>query len=182
MSNDYIETTVYPMIPAKCLTDVDAWLLSRVFKTEKKDDRIGFYACRDLCEGFDELLPDNELSKALATSRQVCPELCAAVDRRIKNGGITRGCVDHETIFQTIIRRHAGLLQRIRIDEVAGNTRGIVYDETVTFITANTIESLRANLGEATDCTLVHRRGPHQPESPYFLFLRGHLGCSPAGR
>lgn len=175
MSDDYVETTVYPRIPANCMTAVDAWLLSRVFKTERKNGTIGFYKYYDFQGDFDEPPPDNDLSKALANSRQVCPDLCAAVDRRIKNGRITPDCIDYETIFQAIIRRNADYLQRIRIEEVARNTRGMIYDETTTFITANTIVSLRVDLGKATDST-VYRSGPRQPGSPYLL-----LACSPAG-
>jgi hypothetical protein len=84
MSIDFVETQVCPTIPAKCLTDIESWLLLRVFQTKIRDGHINFAVCwtyNDLYE--EQLFPDKELEKALSTSRQVCPELCAAVERQI---------------------------------------------------------------------------------------------------
>jgi hypothetical protein len=143
MSRDYFEIHVRPTIPAKCLTDIDAWLLFRVFKTEHKDNGFGFSARWSLNYFFEEIFPtDNELREALISSLQACPELCTAVESRIKNGGIILGSVDYEAIFQAIIRRHPDFLQHISIEEYDYDERFSYYDKTFTLITANAIETI----------------------------------------
>jgi hypothetical protein len=54
MSIDFVEAVVRPAIPAKCLTQIEAWLLRQVFKTEKNGKYLGFDGCwtlNDMHEG-----------------------------------------------------------------------------------------------------------------------------------
>jgi molybdopterin synthase catalytic subunit len=115
---------------------------------------------------------NSKLGRALAASRQVCPELCAAVEREIaKNGEISLGSVDYETIFQGIVRRNPDCLGHINIEEGDCNTNRLYYDQTYTLITATAIESIRTKClyenGEFKNIQIVHRTGPWRPESPY---------------
>ena len=131
MSIDYVEATVRPAIPAKCLTQVEAWLLRRVFITEEKDNYLGFdgyWTLNDIYQGTP-VSPDEELWKALAASRQVCPELCTAVEREIaKTDEINPASVNYEAIFQAIIRRHPVLLKHISIAQCNQDTRRSYFD------------------------------------------------------
>jgi len=173
MSLDYIEVGVCPTIPAKCLENIESWLLFRLFKTQARDDRIYFHACWTYNDiGDEQLSPDNDLERALAASRQVCPDLCAAVERQIaKNGEIRLGSVDYETIFQSIIRRHPDALGHISIEERDCNTKSLDYDQTFTLITATAIESIRTKRlyehDNSMNIQIVHRTGPWRPWSPY---------------
>lgn len=145
MSMDIIEAEVRPAIPAKCLTQVEAWLLRRVFITEEKDNYLGFdghWSLNDIYQGTP-VSPDEELERALAASRQVCPELCAAVEREIaKNGEINPASVDYQAIFQAIIRRHPNRLDHISIARCYRDTRYSYFDEGFTLITATEIGSI----------------------------------------
>src|SRR5262249_55596825 len=167
MSEDYTQSVVYPTIPTECLADVEAWLLTRVFKTEAKGNRLSFYAYWSLSDIFEErLFPDDELEKGLAASRQICPDLCAVVEREINRGNeILLGAIDYETIFQSIIRRHPDFLRHISIEERDCNTRSIDYEETFTLITADAIESIRTKRlyenGDFKNIQIVRRSGPH---------------------
>lgn len=175
MSVDYIDVDVCPTIPTECMEDIESWLLFRVFGTKKIDDRILFYAYWTWNDIYDRTLsPDNDLERALAASRQVCPDLCAAVEREIStNGKITLGAVDYETIFQSIIRRHPNALRHISIKECDSNSRSMDYDETFTLITATAIESIRTKRlyedGKFKNIQIVRRSGPWKPESPYII-------------
>jgi len=107
MSTDFVDAVVRPAIPAKCLTQVETWLLRRVFITEEKDNYLGFDGCWTLNDIFQgtPVSPDEELERALAASRHVCPELCTAVEREIaKTSEINPASVNYEAIFQAIIR------------------------------------------------------------------------------
>jgi hypothetical protein len=175
MSTDYVEATVRPAIPAKCLTQVEAWLLRRVFKTEENEKYLGFDGCWTLNDLYDETLSlDEELGRALAASRHICPELCAAVERQISKEGVIKfGSVDYESIFQSIIRRHPDFLRHISIEECDCNTGRLDYEQRFTLITADAIESIRTKRiyenGEFEKIQIVHRTGPWRPESPYIF-------------
>jgi hypothetical protein len=166
MSIDYVEATVRPAIPAKCLTQVEAWLLRRVFKTEENGNYLSFDGFWTLNDLYDETLSfDEELRRALVASRQVCPELCAAVERQIgKVGWIKLGAVDYETIFQAVIRRHPDFLEHISIAKCYSDTGLKYFDQSFTLISATSIESIYGR-GEK----IVHRTGPWRPESPYIF-------------
>lgn len=176
MSVDYVEATVHQRIPAKCLTDIESWLLFRVFRANRKNGYIGFGAFWDLINICDEpIFPDKELEKALSTSRQVCPELCAAVERQISKEGLITFCsIDYETIFQGIIRRNPDFLKHITIEERFGNTKRLDHEQQITLITANAIESIGTKRtydkdAEVKNVEIVHRTGPWRPESPYII-------------
>jgi hypothetical protein len=147
MSNNYVEASVCPGIPREYLTDVEAWLLTRVFDVEQRGDHLVFgggWEEFDIYEGI--LSPDQALIGALASSRELCPGLCAAVEHEIaKSNGIMLGAVDYEGIFQSIIRRHHSLrhIDHIDIEETDCNLKSIVYQKTFTLITADAIESIR---------------------------------------
>jgi hypothetical protein len=111
-----------------------------------------------LCGDFS---PDEELQNALAASSKACPELCAAIQRKIaQRGAILLGTVDYETIFQSIIRRHPSL-QHISIEECDRMSNSKYCHMTLTLITATEIESISTLSGN------IHRSGPLEPESPY---------------
>src|SRR5262245_1311794 len=108
MSIDWIEATVRQTIPVACLAPIERWLLTRLFRTEEKHNYLrlyGHWSLNDFYEG--ELCPDDELTETLAASREICPELCAEVEREmIKNGKIVFGAINYTSIFQSILRRH----------------------------------------------------------------------------
>src|SRR5215510_3781620 len=111
MSIDYIEVTVRQTIPADCLVGIERWLLTRIFKTQERGDSLGFYGCWDY--DFHTLCPDDELTEVLTASREICPELCAEVEREINKRGEIRCAIDYERIFQSIVRRHADVLHHV---------------------------------------------------------------------
>ena len=160
MSTDHVEAVVRPAIPAKCLAEIEAWLLRRVFKTEENGEYLGFDGCWTLNDLYDETLSlDEELRSALAASRHICPELCAAVERQIGEvGWIILGDVDYETIFQAVILRHPDLLDHISIARCYRDTKMRYFDESFTLITATSIETI-CSRGDK----IVHRKGtaPH---------------------
>jgi len=47
---DRFEVEVCPKISAKCLTDIESWLLFRAFRTDRKNGYIGFSGCWSLNE------------------------------------------------------------------------------------------------------------------------------------
>ena len=144
MSTDYVEAIVGQTIPTECLTTIETWLLTRIFKTETRDGRISFVACRPLNDLWEhELYPDDELATALFDSRINCPELCAAVVGEInKSGKIILGAVNYKKIFQSIIRRRPDLLRHVSIQEFDRNAHS-PDDESFTLITADAIETIR---------------------------------------
>jgi hypothetical protein len=143
MSIDYIEAFVRPTIPTKCFADLEAWLLTRVFKTEARGNDLGFHACWSLSDICEKTLSKDELSKALAASYEICPDLCAAVESEInRRGEIILGAVDYEKIFQSAVRRCPDFLRHISVEERDCNTKYYDYDETFTLITADAIESI----------------------------------------
>jgi hypothetical protein len=169
---------VNPAIPAQCLAPIESWLFRRIFTTEAIGDRLGFHAnwtLNDLYEG--EVFSDEELLAALAGSRQICPDLCSAVEREVeKSGVIIIGAADYESIFQAILRRHTAVLGHISIEENDRNTKSFYGNDTFTLITADAIESIRTQ-GEYEQnllkkVKLVHQSGPHNAASPYIRFSR----------
>jgi hypothetical protein len=171
MSIDYVTAIVRPTIPAKFLAPIESWLLRRLFETEARDDRLSFQACwtlNDIAEG--ELFPDDELIKALAGSRETCPDLCFSVEREIEKASmIILGTVNYKTIFQSILRRHADVLGHIMIEEHDGNTKSLYESDRFTLITADAIESIGTR--GHSPVTLYHRSGPCNPASPYIFCL-----------
>ena len=121
MSSYYIEAIVHQTIPCECVKPVEAWLLTRLFKTKIRHvqtkirhDRFCFSAgwmLDDLDQGA--FSSDGKLTKALAASRKVCPELCAEVEHEIDNGGNIRlSMIDYKKIFQSIVRRQMRIPSR----------------------------------------------------------------------
>jgi len=180
MSVDYVEASVCPAIPREYLTDIEAWLLTRVFDTEQSGDRLAFQGCwslNDIYEG--ELSPDQALIGALASSRELCPDLCVTVEHEItKSSVIMLGAVDYEVIFQSIIQRHHRL-HHISIEESDCNTKSIAYEKTFTLITSEAIESIRTKAiyedGDYKNVQIVRRSGARKPQSPYILFSKDDI-------
>ena len=178
MSTDYIEAAVCPAIPTKCLADVEAWLLTRVFKAEPRGDDLSFHACWTWNDIYEERLsPDDELSKALAASSEICPDLCAAVKREFnKSSEIILGAVDYEIIFQSLIRRNPDFLRHISVVERDCNTKSFDYDETFTLIAADAIELIRTKRLYENNAFkrvgIVRRSGPLKSESSFILFSK----------
>ena len=115
MSIDYIQATVRQKIPADCLAPIERWLLTRIFKTEERGGCLVFQCSWDYCEilyGYG-VCPDDELTGVLTASREICPELCAEVEREINENGEIEGGIDHERIFQSIVRRHPDVLHHV---------------------------------------------------------------------
>src|SRR5215469_17114200 len=83
MSTDYIKAIVRQTIPADCLAPIERWLLTRIFETEERGDSLVFYGSWDYSTVFDAygVSPDDKLTEALTASREICPELCAEVER-----------------------------------------------------------------------------------------------------
>jgi hypothetical protein len=141
---DYIEITVRQTIPADCLAGIQRWLLTRIFKTEERGDSLVFHGCWDY-HGHT-VSPDNELTEALTASREICPELCAEVEREINENGEIEGGIDHERIFQSIVRRHPDVLHHVSIEKFNRNTKRWGLDrETLTIITAQCIMSINSD-------------------------------------
>jgi hypothetical protein len=143
MSIDWVEASVTPRIPAECVTHIESWLLTRIFKTETKNDWLGFYGNWSFNEFLDELLPDDELNRALVVSSEMSPELCSEVQHEInKSGHIILGAVNYAKIFQAIIRRNSSFPQHVSILELERNTRVLDYGETFRLITPDAIETI----------------------------------------
>ena len=66
MSIDYIEAFVRPTIPTKCFADLEAWLLTRVFKTEASGNRLGFHACWSFNDIYQNTLSDDEAEQGFS--------------------------------------------------------------------------------------------------------------------
>src|SRR6516164_5242772 len=115
MSVDYIEAVVRQTIPVDCLAAIERWLLTRIFETEDRGDSLVFHGYWDY-QGHT-VSPDDELTAALTASREICPELCAEVERAINENGEIQGGIDHEGIFQSIVRRHSDVLHHVSIEE-----------------------------------------------------------------
>lgn len=173
MSIDLFEATVCPRIPAKCLADIESWLLFRVFRANRKDEYIGFDGCWDLNDLFDgKLFPDKELEKALSNSRQVCPELCAAVERQLsKEGWILLGAVNYHVILHGIILRHEKLLDCISIEEQSSDTKYRYFDKGFSLITATEIGSIYIEGGK-----IVHRIRSWEREPGYIMSSAEYWG------
>jgi hypothetical protein len=156
MSIDYIEASIRQTIPADCLANIEKWLLTRLFSTKETDTRLRFYASWSLNDFYEgELSPDDELINALAASREICPELCAEVEREMnKNGKIIQGAINYERIFQSIVRRHPNFLDHVSIEEFDCNTKRTDHRETLTMITAQSITSVTSDGSERNQLPL----------------------------
>ncbi len=162
MSIDYIEATVRQKIPADCLAPIERWLLTRIFKTEERGDSLVFHGCWDYCEvlyGYG-VSPDDELAEVLTASREICPELCAEVEREFNKNGEIQCAIDYEKIFQSIVRRHPDVLHHVSIEEFDCNTRRGLDCETLTIITAQCIMSINSD---------GNGRNQFRPQSPYYI-------------
>jgi hypothetical protein len=158
MSIDYIETTVRQTIPVDCLAGVEKWLLTRIFKTKERGDALVFYGCKDY--NGCTVSPDDELTEVLTASREICPELCAEVEREINERGEIQGWIDYRRIFQSIVRRHADVLHHVSIEEFDRNSRAGPFRETLTIITAQCIMSINSDGDVRTQLI---------PPSPYYI-------------
>jgi hypothetical protein len=143
MSIDYMQITLRQPIPADCLAGIERWLLTRIFKTEERGDSLVFHGYWDY-QGHT-VSPDEELTEALTASREICPELCAEVERVINENGEIQGGIDHERIFQSIVRRHPEVLHHVSIEEFDCNTKRGLRRETLTIITAQCIMSINSD-------------------------------------
>ena len=164
MSVDYIEPTVRQRIPVNCLAGIERWLLTRIFKIgEGGGDSLSIHACLDF-QGHT-IAPDDELAEALTASRQICPELCAEVEREINETGEIDGGIDYMKIFQSIVRRHPDILPYVSVEEFCCNTRRGVWRETLSIITAQCIMSIDSNGNGRHELIpvnpfVIHRRRP----------------------
>jgi hypothetical protein len=167
MSIDYIEVTVRHTIPADCLAPIERWLLTRIFKTEERGDFLVFHGCWDYNEVLNGygVSPDDELTGVLTASREICPELCAEIERGFNKSGATPCAIDYEKIFQSIVRRHPDVLHHVSIEEFDCNDRRGLRCETLTIITAQCIMSIDSN-----------GNGRNQPQSPYYIRRRPEAG------
>ena len=143
MSIDYMKIKVRQTIPADCLAGIERWLLTRIFKTEERGDSLVFHGCWDYQD--HGLSPDNELTEALSASREICPELCAEVEHAINENGEIQGEINHEKIFQSIVRRHPDVLHHVSIEEFDLNSRRGLDRETLRIITAQCIMSINSD-------------------------------------
>jgi hypothetical protein len=164
MSISYIQATVRQKIPADCLAPIERWLLTRIFnfKTEERGGSLVFKGCwddLDVCYGYG-VSPDDELTEVLTASREICPELCAEVEREFNNSGAILCTIDYQKIFQSIVRRHPDVLHHVSIEEFDCNTRRGLRCETLTIITAQCIMSINSD-GNA--------RNELKPQSPYYI-------------
>ena len=148
MSVDYISATVRQTIPADCLAPIERWLLTRIFETEERGDSLVFYGSWDYSTVFDAygVSPDDKLTEALTASREICPELCAEVERTInKSEKSEEFRINDERIFQSIVRRHPDVLHHVSIEDFDCNTRQGLHCETLTIITAQSIMSINSD-------------------------------------
>src|SRR5262249_28378435 len=151
MSIDYVRTIVRQTIPGDRLTPIERWLLTRVFEPTETDDGLSFdaeWSLNDILE--EEVFPDDELTTALAASREICPELCAEVERVINESkGIYLGAINYERIFQSILRRHPDVLPCVSIEVLVQapdcNSRWGIFHETLKMITAQSIQSINSD-------------------------------------
>ena len=117
MSTEWMEATVRRAFPADCLTPIERWLLTRIFKTEETGNSLVFRGCWMAGEPMSGgVSHDDKLTEALTASREICPELCAEVERTIKKREEFQGQIDYERIFQFIVRRHPDVLQHVSIE------------------------------------------------------------------
>jgi hypothetical protein len=147
MSVDYFETTVRQTFPADCLTPIERWLLTRMLETEETGDSLVFgggWLLGDPMSGYG-VSPDDKLTEALTASREICPELCAEVERTINKSEEFQGTIDYQRIFQSIVRRHPRVLHHVSIEDFYCNTKGGVLRETLTIITAQSIMSINSD-------------------------------------
>jgi hypothetical protein len=148
-STGYLRAFVRQTIPADCLTSIERWLLTRLFKkTRETDDGLDFDATWSINELHNGgLFPDDELTEALATSREICPELCAEVEREINERAKIAICdISYLMIFQPIVQRHSDILPQVSIEEshvsieeCEGSTPYVLDREVFTMITAQCI-------------------------------------------
>ena len=158
MSIDYIQATVRQKIPADCLAGIEKWLLTRIFKTEERGDSLVFHGCWEY-HGHS-VSPDDELTETLTASREICPELCAAVEHAINKSKEVEGWINFERIFQSIVQRHPDLLHHVSIEEVHCNTKHGPFREILTIITAQCIMSINSDGDVRTQLI---------PPSPYYI-------------
>jgi hypothetical protein len=174
MSISYIEATVRQKIPADCLAPIERWLLTRIFKTEERGRSLVFQGCwdyQDVGYGYG-VSPDDELTEVLTASREICPELCAEVEREFNKSGAILCTIDYQKIFQSIVRRHPDVLHYVSIEEFDCNTRRGLRCETLTIITAECIMSINS------DGKLV--RNELKPRSSYITrWGAGSSGITP---
>jgi hypothetical protein len=165
MSTDFVEAYVHPNIPTQCLAKIETWILKRVFITKVKNDYVSFSGCWTLDDIYDNrLYPDDELTRALTDSHEICPDLCAAVEREFKKSGqIILGAVNYKKIFKCIVQRHPSHLSYVSICEDDENTRCGITRMSLTLITADAVETICTSSKK-----IVHRNETDQP----FIFTR----------
>src|SRR5262245_28987200 len=126
MITDYVEATVRQRIPIECLAPIERWILTRLFEPTETRNDLSFAAEWSAKHFFEEkVFPDDELTTALAASREICPELCAEVESEInRSAGIDLVTINYERIFHSIVGRHPDVLPFVSIEVLDCSTRG----------------------------------------------------------
>ena len=152
MTNSHIEVHVKQRLHRECLTNIELWLLSRFFNTSETTDGLvlfhAFLSLNDYYEGY--IYFDDELAEALATSRQLSPELCSAIEQELENNQrILIGAIHYNKIFQSILRRTSCSLKYVSIHDVTRSWKEVHYERSMV-ITANLILSIQTIGNEYT--------------------------------
>ncbi len=145
MGNPYIIVEVRPRIPRKAVANLERWLLMRIFNKAKV---VGKYF--EFCALWDYdwtcyLSRDDELMRAIY--QDVCPNrrLCTEAERKIVlRRELLVGSVNYVRIFQSLLQRNPVLPKHISIRKTDHDTSCFDYNETLTLITAHSIESISA--------------------------------------
>jgi len=119
LSTEYTHITVEPALPIRCLTPIEKALLTLRFdKTEDRGEWIYFKASPDLPPHVFAV--NEEIIKAVTESRELCPELCRAIEKETNmalGGLVNTSSFDYTMVLNGIVRRNSGRIPFLTIEE-----------------------------------------------------------------
>jgi hypothetical protein len=152
MSTEYTHITVEPPLPIRYLTPIEKVLLTLRFdKTEQHGAWIYFKASPDLPP--QEFAVNDNIIKAVTESRELCPELCRAIDKETNmalGALVNTSSFDYTMVLNGIVRRNSGRIPFLTVEELNCELDGACNGNATTVIRPGVILVLSARGGSAT--------------------------------
>jgi hypothetical protein len=145
LSTEYTHITVEPPLPIRCLTPIEKVLLTLRFdKTEQRGEWIYFRASSDLPPIF---AVNDDIIRAVTESRELCPELCRAIEREatlIVGKRIFAGSFRYTMLLHAIVRRNSERIPFLTMEGAHSEFDRACNGKTVTVIRPGVIQVLSA--------------------------------------
>jgi hypothetical protein len=152
MRTDYTHITVESPLPIRCLTPIEKVLLTlRYDKTEQRGEWIYLKASPGLPPHVFAV--NEEIIKAVTESRELCPELCRAIEKEatmVIGKRIFAGSFRYTMLLHAIVQRNAERIPFLTMEDAHSEFDRACNGKTVTVIRPGVIQVLSARGGSDT--------------------------------